>query len=60
MHLVQLVSLDSFSNLDNVILAQVELKQEILHWRLVETEAAHGILSVEELNKHVSRLILHN
>ena len=60
MHLVHLIGFDDLTHLDNLLLTQVELEEQILHRRLVEAEAAHAFLLVEELDEHVSCLVLHH
>ena len=60
MHLVSLISFDYFAHLDDLLLTQVELKKQVLHRCLVEAEAAHAFLFVEELDQHVSCLVLHH
>jgi len=60
MHLKGLVLLNILAQVKYFLLAQVELKQQILDHTAVEAKTGACLFLVEELDKHVSPLILHN
>jgi hypothetical protein len=59
MQLEHLEGLDMFAYVDDFFLVQLELEQQFLIRRGLEAQAAFSWLRVDELDEHVTRVVLH-